>query len=283
MPAISPHPHFGQVEVDAPEPDDERYWSVTTILGVRAKPALEYWAAEQTAEAAVDLVASLPQRLEEEGREAVVKYLAGARYRRRPGVMSPSELGTAVHAVLEEYALTGVRPAEVDPAVVPFVDQFEAWADRWQPEYLASEATVYSPTYRYAGTLDAVVRIEGRVYLLDYKTTAKAVDSRGKPTGPYPEAALQLVAYRRAELMATWRARRIEQMRRRYYLLGPAEAPEAVAMMPVDGSLILHLTPSHANLHPARTDDAVWDGFLACVALHVFGAQVESSLIGAPL
>ena len=47
--------HVGQSPIDdaKPEPDDLRMWSVTTIIGALDKPALVYWAAEETAKAAV--------------------------------------------------------------------------------------------------------------------------------------------------------------------------------------------------------------------------------------
>ena len=34
--------------------DDQRFWSVTTIIGTLDKPALVYWAADMTARAAID-------------------------------------------------------------------------------------------------------------------------------------------------------------------------------------------------------------------------------------
>ena len=42
------------IEVDKPEADDISLWSVTTIIGALDKPALMYWAAQQTADAAID-------------------------------------------------------------------------------------------------------------------------------------------------------------------------------------------------------------------------------------
>ena len=73
---------LGQAPVDLKdaEPDDLRLWSVTTVIGALDKPALVYWSAEQTALAAVASANSLPARIDEEGTEAVVKWLRDARF-----------------------------------------------------------------------------------------------------------------------------------------------------------------------------------------------------------
>jgi len=218
--------HESPIDVKEATAEDIRFHSVTTILGVLDKPGLIYWAAGLTADAAIAIAKSLPQRLEEDGREAVWKWLRDARFRRTRGKRTATELGSLVHAACEEYAITGQRPP-VEPDVAPFVDRFEEWCDRWQPSYEAAEVTVYSPTHGFAGTLDAIATIGGMRLLLDYKTTDKP-DEPDKRPGPYPEAALQLAAYRHAEFAAVWRPRRHEAFRRRYYLLGTDEREMAV-------------------------------------------------------
>ena len=114
------------LDVAKPEADDERFWSVTTIIGVLDKPALLYWAAEQSAIAAVGAAKSLPKRIEEDGEAEVIKWLRDARFRGKKGEKTAAELGTAVHAACEDFALTGRRP-EVDEDVMPFLDQFDRW------------------------------------------------------------------------------------------------------------------------------------------------------------
>ncbi len=198
------------------------------------------------------------------------------------GERTATELGTAVHDAVESYALTGARP-EVDGEVARFVDQFDEWAQVWQPAYDAAEAAVYNRTFGYAGTLDAIVSLGGRRVILDYKSSAKSFDTKGNPTGPYPEAALQLAAYRHAELLATWRARRFEKMRRRYYLLNDDEVDHAVPMPEVDGAVVLHLTPEHATLHPVRSGDDVFDAFLYVQEAARWHFETSKDAIGAPL
>ncbi|WP_298330418.1 PD-(D/E)XK nuclease family protein [Haloactinopolyspora sp.] len=275
---VGPEP----VDVEKPEALDVRHYSVTTIIGALDKPALQYWAAEQAALAAVQVAGSLQARIEEEGEEAVVKWLRDARFRRPKGVRSSAELGTEVHAACEEYALTGQRP-EVDDEVRPFLDRFDEWLQQAQPVYEAVETTVYNETFGYAGTLDAIASVGGQRVIVDYKTSRKSVDGRGKPSGPYPEVALQLAAYRHAELAAVWRPRRYEQFRRRYYLLGDDERSMAVPVPEVDGGIAIHITPEHCTAYPVRCDGQVFDAFLFALEAFRWQSGLSKKVIGEPL
>lgn len=271
------------VDVAKPEPDDLRMYSVTTILGALDKPALLYWAAEETAKAAVTVAKSLAQRVDEDGAEATVKWLRDARFRRPKGMRSAAELGTAVHDALEQLALTGAFP-EVDDEVRPFIEQADRWMQKFQPTYEAAEATVYSEKFGYAGTLDAIAVVGGVRFLLDYKSTRRGFDSRGNPSAPYAETvALQLAGYRYADYVATWRPRRYEHLRRRYYLLGESEKAAAAPVPTVDGCLVLHLTPEHCEAFPIRADEGVFDAFLFTLECFRWINETSKTVMGAPL
>lgn len=282
-------PALGQEAVDGVKPtdDDLRLWSVTTIIGALDKPALIYWAAEETAKAAVHIAKSLLERIDTDGEDAVVDWLKGARFRRPKGQRTAAELGTLVHAACEEYALTGARP-DVDDEVRPFLDQFDRWLDAFQPEYQATEVTVYSPTYGYAGTCDGFLTIRDRDgepvrLIIDYKTSRKSQDAKGNATSPYPEAALQLAAYRYAEQAAVWRPRRMERFRRRYYLLSPDEQAAAVPVPEVDGGAVIHITPEHCEAYPVRCDESVFEAFLFVQEAARWAFQTSKDVIGAPM
>jgi hypothetical protein len=272
----------GETDVLKPGDDDRRFHSVTTILGALDKPALLYWAAEQTARLAIRVSKSLPVRVEEDGLEETVKWLRDARFRPPKGERSATELGTAVHDAAEQYALTGVRP-EVDAEVLPYLDQFDRWAQIWQPKYIAAEAAVYNLTFGYAGTLDAMAEVGGMKCIVDYKSSKKSVDLDGKPTSPYPEAALQLAAYRHAELMATFRARRFEKFRRRYYLLNDVERDMAMEMPQVDGGLVIHITPEHCDAYPVKCGEDVFEAFCYLIENFRWQQELSKTVIGLPL
>lgn len=275
---------LGQPALDGQKPadDDERHWSVTTILGCLKAEGLLYWTAEEAAKAAVNSAASLQARIEEEGREAVIKWLRDARFRRAKGERTAAELGTEVHAACEAYALTGQRP-DVDAEVQPFLDQFDRWAQEFQPVYQAAEVTVYSPSYGYAGTCDAFLTVGGVRCIVDYKSSRKSFDNRGNPTTPYPEVALQLAAYRHAEMAAVWRPRRMEQYRRRYYLLGAAEREMAVPVPEVDTGLVIHITPDHCDAYPVECGPDIFESFLFVQEAARWQFQTSKTVIGRPL
>ena len=265
---------LGQPAIEGAEErgDDVALWSVTTILGALDKPALLYWASEQTALAAVHNEATWRGMLVDDDPACphtdaaqcpTVKWLRDARFRKPKGIRSATELGTMVHAACESYALTGERP-EVDPEVLPFLDRFDAWLGRYGPVYQAAEVAVFHPDLGYAGTADGFLTIDGVRYIFDIKTSRKAVDAQGKPTTPYPEqVALQLAAYRWARYAAIWRPRRVEKFRRRYYLLGPDERAMAVPVPEVDTGLVIHITPEACEAFPIVCDEPVFESYLA--------------------
>jgi hypothetical protein len=128
------------------------------------------------------------------------------------------------------------------------MDAFTLFVRDYEPEYLATEASVYSRKWHYAGTLDAIVKIDNRTLLLDAKT--------GK--GVYPEVALQLAAYRYADF------------------IGAPDGSEE-PMYPVDGCAVLHLPaegPTY-QLVDVRADEQIFKSFL--YALEVFMWQEDYS------
>ena len=116
-----------EVDVKEAAPDDLRFWSITTIIGALDTPALVYWSAETTAQAAVKSIRTVTSLIEEQGEEGAVEWLKGARFRMPRGARTAAQLGTAVHALLEEYALTG-NPPQGDDETRPFLEQFDRWA-----------------------------------------------------------------------------------------------------------------------------------------------------------
>lgn len=78
--------------------------------------------------------------------------------------------GTSVHEAIENFCLFGIK--DCDPQFQPYFDAFLAWYKEYRVEVLASEVAVYNRIYRYAGTIDLIVRINGEIWLIDLKTTA---------------------------------------------------------------------------------------------------------------
>jgi hypothetical protein len=241
--------------------------------------------------------------VEESGRDEAAKWLRDARFRSPKTRLSAADLGTATHKVCETYALTGTRPdrdfitelvaqkgsrqldvkSEVE-TVDRMLNQFDGWLQRFTPSYQATEVTVYSPTYGYAGQADGFLTIDGVRFLIDYKTTRDPFDSRGKLKTPYPEqVALQLSAYRHAEAAAVWRPRRFEKFRRRYYLLSATERELAVAVPEVDTGLVIQLSPESCESYPIRCDEEVHTAFLYVLEAFRWLQETSKTVMRDPL
>jgi len=304
---------LGQTALDvaAPDTDDLVMWSVTTIIGALDKPALLYWTGEETARAAIQQQATWRGMLEDcdeacthsNARECpAVKWLRDARFRRPKDLLSANDLGTVVHALCEEYALTGTRPdtdriaaairsqggktvrvAAEAPVVTAMLDRFDGWLQRFTPSYQATEVMVASPTYGYAGTADGFLTVDGFRAIIDYKSSREPYDAQGKSKVPYPEVAPQLAAYRWAELAAVWRPRRLEKFRRRYYLLSEDERAMAVPVPEVDGGLCIHITPESCEAFPVRCDRSVHQQFLFIQEAARFSFETSKTVIGQPI
>jgi len=270
--------------VDKPDDTDQRLWSVTTIIDQSSSNrGLIEWAAGETARAAVAGRKTVDAIIGDDGPDAAVSWLIGARDRPRKGQRTAKQLGSEIHHAIETYALTGQRP-DVDDEIRPFLDQFDNWAQRFSPAYEAAEMTVYRPDYGYAGTLDAVMKLDGATVICDYKTSKRDRDDRGKLRTPWPDVALQLAAYRHASFAAAWRpVRRWSYFRRRYYLLSGDETADTVDIPSVEGGLCLYITPERCEAYPVRCDETVYDAFLYAVERARWALDTSRHVIGEPI
>ena len=270
------------IDVPKAETDDQRFFSVTTILKVLHAEGLVRWQMGKVAEAAVAARNSLATRVEEDGEKETIKWLTGAPYRSPKGERSAADKGTAFHAAAEELALTGRMP-DVEDDIKPFVIQLDRWLQKAQPEFLAAEMTVYDTRYGFAGTADGIFKLGGATLGFDWKTHGNDRTAAGKLVTPYPDNALQLSAYFHAEMAATWRARRTSVYGRRYYLLGQTERDLAVPVPPVDGHVVVNVTPERAEAYPVRADDQTFEVFLFCLELARWQYDLSRDVVGDPL
>lgn len=234
--------------------EPQRLWSVTTLvkLGLGTSDALVNWAVRTTAEAAVDRRNVLDAMLKDGDRDGAVKWLTDQRWQKSGAAMAR---GTDLHKAAEARALG--EPVEVDVQNLPLLEQYDRFLQDFQPEFLLAEAPVYNPAAGYAGTLDAIMQIDGQTVVCDMKTTDKCKDSdRMRP--PYPETALQLAAYRHATEVGVLSEQRYAGGKR-YYLYDPSASHEA--MPETEGAICLVVSPDDYRVVPVDTSDAVFRFF----------------------
>lgn len=254
-----------------------RLWSVTTLikLALGTSEPLVNWAVGTVAAAGVDKRGLIAKIIEEDGRDAAVKYLRDARWRTTGAAQ---ERGTALHKVAEAIAL-GAPPPLVDANVLPYVAQFTTWLERHAPRFLMTEAPVYNVALRYAGTLDGVMELAGRNLLYDIKTTEHGPAS-GKSRPPFPEVALQCCAYSRCPEVGLLSEQRYAGGKR-YYMYSASDTHEPLPR--IDGAICIVVSPEDCFAVPVRIDDTVWDAWRTVIDCARWTLRGSHDLFGPPL
>lgn len=89
-------------------------------------------------------------------------------------LIAAADRGTAVHNAIENWIKFGMD--DIDPDYRGYLDAFHEFWDRYSPEPEGSEIRTYHKLYRYAGTIDLLARIDGKLAVVDYKTTYRLID-----------------------------------------------------------------------------------------------------------
>lgn len=212
---------------------------VTTVLNALAKPALVNWAARTAAEHAIndwDRLSglSVSERLKE---------ISGAH---RSTTRKAATRGTRIHTFGEQLAHGEISTADVPPELAGPVQAYAHFLDEWQIVTDLVEVPVAHLGYRYCGTLDLIANIPrlGHI-LLDVKTGS----------GVWPETALQLAAYRHAEVM----------------LLDGVQQP----MGPVQAAYVAHVLPDSVELVPVNASPQTWKKFLHLLQVYQWQAEIK--------
>ena len=275
----------------------DRLRSVTTILsGGVPKPGLVHWAGNTCTDAAIEALPALvaasrhPEQLAE-----LRAWITRAHTRKKD---ERAEVGSLAHLVIESRILGTPLPDVIKvgdtewavdgPELAPFLEHFLSFEREWRVRWTASEMVVANPEHGYAGTLDYTIGADGpigdelraRGYVVDpagdlmgdTKTGGEwnRQTSAGHVHGVYPEAGLQMSAYRRATV--AW-------LRDGSRLPMPSTAEVGV---------VLHLRPEGYRLYPVRWGDLEYRYFRPAQmvdewACRVASANADDPVIGAPL
>jgi hypothetical protein len=176
--------------------------SITTVIGQQPH-GLDGWFGYMGA-SSLAKDPELPQHLSSPAkmRQAVTKAAKAAEVYRDDA----ARRGDRVHDYCEQVALRALeRPHRMEEAreqlvssgEEAFATRFDEWWELYRVEPIAPEITVWNASVGYAGTLDLVAKINGRVCLIDYKTKGTTRDGTVKPLDD--KVVMQLVAGMKAE------------------------------------------------------------------------------------
>ena len=157
------------------EIDGQKLIRVTSVLGqTLAKPALFNWAKKATREGAA---AYLEGQREQPITDDIIK-----------GVVKAAKDGTNTEAAVRrgvDFHEAAMLYMGGDPfPKIPGMQAMQQWSSDYEPRPVALENVVYSRKLGCAGTFDALMEIDGKRVIVDYKTG-----------GVYDDHAIQLAAY----------------------------------------------------------------------------------------
>lgn len=243
----------------------EHLKSVTTInkQGV-PNEALIYWAGNLTAETAMDNLGRLHEAIEgsDADRKKAYDWLRRAHTRKKK---DRADLGTAVHKLIEAKTLGEPISQELldDPEWAPYITRFEEFVEDFRITFVASEMVVANYTHGYAGTLDDIfyspLISSGKLMMGDVKSGGEL-----GVKGVYPEAGLQMAAYRNAEY-------------------GWLRDGSRIPMPKTHGGVVLHLRPKGCWPIPVRCDEVMFEKFLRAKDVAEFTSRIKKTVIGDPM
>lgn len=147
--------------------ENKRSASVTQILDTIAKPALIPWASKMAIQyVSARIMPGVPydelalQDIFLHGKDAHKYNLAAA-----------GGAGTLVHNWVERYIKRENPDMPESKELQKSVNKFLKWTEEFSVEFLASEVKIYSVKHGYAGTLDFICKINGKLYIGDLKTS----------------------------------------------------------------------------------------------------------------
>ena len=204
--------------------------SITNIMKQQNKPAINGSMVKKAAEYAVenrDRLAALTPAEQ-------ITLIKGSQYIKSEA----SRIGDVVHDWVDRF-VKGQPPSHEEVKAAGqteqwMFDRFRRFNEYYKPQYTASEFTVWSDRYGYAGSGDLSFNIGGKHVLADTKTG----------TGIYPETAMQLAALANADIV-----------------LYPDGREEPLPKF--DAYAILHIRPRSYTLAPVYKIEEAFETFLA--------------------
>lgn len=165
--------------------DDKVAYGVTSITDVLHKPALMYWAINCGIE-------HLEDNWEpgEEDEVSKKELLEKAKYAHKDVSKNATDVGDLFHDWAEHY-FDPNKKTKGEPKNENLKNSVEAllkWVKEHDIEVIDTEKKVFSKKYFYAGTLDLVANIDGKLTILDFKTSKRIYDDYLMQVAAYSQA-----------------------------------------------------------------------------------------------
>jgi len=186
--------------------DGDDYVRTTYILDnfINKAPGLMQWSANLASEYQVG---KLEEFFKEHGGSfteltmpAVQEFANEARFNYKQVANRAKDIGKIVHTYIERHIKEGKGSVyheiiEEGPEVKNAFEAFLKWEAKNVVRWIASELTVYSTKYKYAGTLDTIVELQGKyegIYLTDWKSSKAFRKEYGLQVAAYKSAFLDM-------------------------------------------------------------------------------------------
>lgn len=224
--------------------DGQKVDGVTTVIsnGI-PKPALINWAAREVATYAADNLEAIATL----DRAARIDLLKGSHYRERDAA---ARRGTEVHGLAEK--LINGEEITVPEELSGHVDSYMRFLDEWNPTPILVEAVLGNRSHKWMGTCDLICLVDGKMALLDIKTTR---------SGIFGETALQLAAYSHAE----------------FYI---DAAGEEQLMIPIEWCGAIWVRADGYDVVPVEADDSVYRTFRYAQMIAKWQTDTSKTVVG---
>jgi hypothetical protein len=161
--------------------DGKKVDGTTGALGVIAKPALMYWAVNQ----AIEYLQFALKPGESYDEIQIKAMLEGAKTSHRKKTTDASDKGKIVHEWCEDW-IAGKKPkTPINQELKNSTNKFLEWMQLNKVEFFESERPVYSKQHNFAGTLDFVAKVNGKMMIGDFKTSNAIYDEYWFQTSAY--------------------------------------------------------------------------------------------------
>lgn len=210
--------------------------SVTAVTDIIDKSRqLMRWAVLLTVDYLMKFIEETPNFTVEMLKHEIVE--AGREYDKKRE--KAADIGTQVHAWVEKFitsAIAGETAPDMpeDENVLNGIAGFLTWGNKHNIQFHCTERLVYSREHNYSGLLDAIATIDGKKYVIDFKTSK----------GIYSSFRYQVAGYRNA-----------------YEEENPADK--------IDGNMIIHFDKETGNFDKLDISNEEYEldkaVFLACL------------------